>query len=148
MIKIGLACRPSLSAAARPSFTRQRRESSRWGRRNVSNRLENWPEGLLHKTSYKTSPGYFAINTEADAKTNRKTTNPLLEVCARAHALVRRGLTEGGLVGQVAVRGASPSEPPQLITTVCGWPETLVKICCDRRDCISFSSLSKAKIAK
>ena len=47
VISLGLACRPNPSAAARPSFTRQRRESSRWGRRNASNRLENCPEGLL-----------------------------------------------------------------------------------------------------
>ena len=44
---MGLACRPSPALAARPSFTRQRREPSRWGRKNASNRLENWPEGLL-----------------------------------------------------------------------------------------------------
>ena len=41
--------------------------------------------------------------TEANAKTSRKTTNPLPEVRAR------RGLTEDGLVGQIAVRGVSPS---------------------------------------
>ena len=71
VICLGLAFRPSPSAAARPSLSRQRRESSRWGRRNASNRLENYP-GRITKTNYKTSPGYSAIHTEADAKTNRK----------------------------------------------------------------------------
>ena len=47
VISLGVACRPSPFAAARPSFTRQRRGLSRWGRRNASNRLENCPEGLL-----------------------------------------------------------------------------------------------------
>ena len=41
----------------------------------------------ITKTSYKTSPGYSVIHTEADAKTNRKATNPLPEVRARARAL-------------------------------------------------------------
>ena len=63
----------------------------------------------ITKTSYKTSAGYSAIHTEADVKTNRKTTNPLPEVRAGARALVRRGLAEGGLVGQIAVRSVSPS---------------------------------------
>ena len=58
----------------------------------------------ITKTSYKTSPGYSVIHTEADAKTIRKTTNPLPEVRARARALVRRGLTEGGRVGFVVCR--------------------------------------------
>ena len=47
VISLGLASRPNPSATARPSFTRQRRESSRWGQRNASNLLENYPEGLL-----------------------------------------------------------------------------------------------------
>ena len=89
----------------------------------------------ITKTSYKTSPGYSAIHTEADVKTNRNTTNPLPEVRARAWALVRRGLTEGCLVGQVAVRGVSPSGPPQPTTTVGGWPEARLKLCCERKDC-------------
>ena len=88
---------------------------------------------MITKTSYKTSPGYSAIHIEADAKTNRKTTNPLPEVRARARALVRRGLTEGGLVGKVAVRGVSPSGPPQPNTTMHGWPEARVKLCCEMR---------------
>ena len=67
------------------------------------------------------------IHNEAEAKINIKTTNPLPEVRARASALVRRRLTECGLVGQVAVRGVSPSGPPQLTTTVRGWPEARVK---------------------
>ena len=95
----------------------------------------------ITKTSYKTSPGYSVIHTESDAKTNRKTTNPLPEVRARARALVRRGLTEGGLVGQVAVQGVSPSGPPQPTTTVRGWPEARVKFCCERRDYFSLSPL-------
>ena len=33
-------------------------------------------------------------------------------------------------------------------TTVRGWPEARVKLCCERRNCFSFSSLSWAKIAK